>query len=307
VPGGHRLAISLASRNLSNASALNEKWNGIHQLLFIKKLTEDLSGDKLKSLADDLALIASEIMTGKNFKTAVIGDGRALSGALPRALSLRDGLPEGICDSFSLNGVSTGKDMPNEGWSTSSSVSFVAYVFNAVRMEHEDAPVLAVTGKLLKSMYLHREIREKGGAYGGYSIYSPEDGLFSYASYRDPHIINTLKVYREAPAFIRAGNFCDEDVKEAILQVCSETDKPDPPGPAARKAFYRKIVSLSDDLRARYKSGVLAVTREKVITAAEKYFGDNERNCGVAVISGEEQLKSANEQLGDSALKLFRI
>jgi len=307
VPGVHRLAISLASRNLSNASALNEKWNGIHQLLFIKKLTEGLSGEKLQSLADNLVLIASEIMTEKNFKTAVIGDGRTLSTALPHALSVRDGLPEGIRDSFSLNGISTGKDMPKEGWSTSSAVSFVAYVFNAVRMEHEDAPVLAVTGKMLKSMYLHREIREKGGAYGGYSIYSPEDGIFSYASYRDPHIINTLKIYREAPAFIRAGNFCDEDVKEAILQVCAEIDKPDPPGPAARKAFYRKIVSLSDELRAHYKSGVLAVTREKVITAAEKYFGDNEKNCGVAVISGEEQLKSANEQLGDSALKLFSI
>ncbi|MDQ1331868.1 MAG: presequence protease [Thermodesulfobacteriota bacterium] len=307
VPGGHRLAISLASRNFSNTSALNEKWNGIHQLLFIKKLTEDLSGEKLKLIADDLAGIASGIMTGNNFKTAVIGDGQALSSALPHALSLSTELREGTGDSYSLSGLSTGKDMPNEGWSTSSAVSFVACVFNAVRMEHEDAPALAVTGKLLKSMYLHREIREKGGAYGGYSIYSPEDGLFSYASYRDPHIINTLRVYRAVPAFIRSGKFSDEDVKEAVLQVCAETDKPDPPGPAARKAFYRKIVSLSDELRARYKSGVLAVTREKVIKTAEKYFGDMEKNCGVAVISGEEQLESANEQLGNSALKLYKI
>lgn len=307
IPGGHRLAISLASRNFTNTAALNERWNGIHQLLFIKKLTEDLTGEKLKLIADDLALISSGIMTGKNIKAAVIGDGRALSAALPHILSLREELPEGRRDSFSLNGISTDKDMPNEGWSTSSAVSFVARVFNAVRMEHEDAPALAVAGKLLKSMYLHREIREKGGAYGGYSIYSPEDGLFSYASYRDPHIINTLKVYGEAPAFLKAGKFSDEDIKEAILQVCAETDKPDPPGPAARKAFYRKIVSLSDDMRARYKSGVLAVTREKVIAAAEKYLGGNQINCGQAVISGEEQLISANEQLAGSPMKLFKI
>jgi hypothetical protein len=164
-----------------------------------------------------------------------------------------------------------------------------------------------VTGKLLKSMYLHREIREKGGAYGGYSIYSPEEGLFSYASYRDPHIINTLKIYGGVPSFIRAGDYSEEDVKEAILQVCAETDKPDPPGQAARKAFYRKIVFLSDDMRARYKRGVLSVTRKKVIETAKKYFGENERKHGIAVISGEEQLKAANEQLGNSALKLFRI
>jgi hypothetical protein len=307
VPGGHRLALSLASRNFSDTSALNEKWNGIHQLLFVKKLTEDLSGVKLKSIADDLYRIASQIMTGKNIKTALIGDGRVLSAAIPHALAIGDELPEGVSDSFSLNGLSTGSGMPNEGWSTSSAVSFVAYVFDTVRMGHEDAPVLAVTGKLIKSMYLHREIREKGGAYGGYSIYSPEEGLFSYASYRDPHIINTLKVYSGVPAFISSGNFSDEDVKEAILQVCAETDKPDPPGPAARKAFYRKIVFLSDEMRARYKSGVLAVTREKVTETAEKYFGIKEKSHGVAVISGEEQLKSANQQLAGSPLKLFII
>ena len=119
-------------------------------------------------------------------------------------------------------------------------------------------------------MYLHREIREKGGAYGGFALYSPEDGLFCLASYRDPHIVSTLNVFDNAAEFIRSGSFGEEDVNEAILQVCSEIDKPDPPGPAARKAFYRKIISLSDDMRAQYKSRILSLTRKQVMQAAEK-------------------------------------
>ena len=246
-------------------------------------------------------------MTRSNLKTALIGDNTALTEALPHVLSLREGLTAEGRDGFSSGNVSTEDDLPREGWSTSTSVSFVAYVFDAVRLEHEDAPLLAVISKLLKSMYLHREIREKGGAYGGFSIYNSEEGLFSYASYRDPHIVNTLKIYEGAPAFIRPENIGDEDVKEAILQVCSETDRPDPPGPAARKAFYRKIVNLSDDLRRRFKSGVLSVTREKVIDAAGRYLAVKNNRCGIAVISGEDNLKSANEQLAGSPLKLFRI
>ncbi len=35
----------------------------------------------------------------------------------------------------------------------------------------------------------------------------------------------------------RSGNYSDEDVKEAILQVCSEIDKPDPPGPGRQEGF----------------------------------------------------------------------
>ncbi|MGB5159178.1 insulinase family protein [Desulfobacterium sp. N47] len=307
VPNGHRLAISLASRNLNKASKLNEIWYGVHQLLFMKSITGDLCDAKIKIIADDLAMIASKIMSGNNLKTALIADSSLLSAALPKTLSLLKVLPENSMAAFEANEIFAEDNYPKEGWSTSSAVSFVAYVFNAVRMEHEDAPALAVLSKLLKSMYVHREIREKGGAYGGYSMYNSEDGLFSYASYRDPHIVNTLKVYKEAPAFIREENFGDEDIKEAVLQVCSEIDRPDTPGDAARKAFYRKIVSLSDELRERFKEGVLAVTRKKVIDISGKYLEGTDNRCGIAVISDEDKLKSANKQLKESSLKLYRI
>lgn len=156
-------------------------------------------------------------------------------------------------------------------------------------------------------MYLHREIREKGGAYGGFALYSPEDGLFSFASYRDPHIIATLNAFDNAAAFIRTGKFSDEDVNEAVLQVCSEIDKPDPPGPAARKAFYRKMVALSDEMRIRFKTELLSLTRSQVMQAAEKYFDRKNTQKAVAVISGEDKLTAANEKLAGNPLKLYRI
>jgi len=155
-------------------------------------------------------------------------------------------------------GIDFGNKATREGWSTSSAVSFVAQTFKAVRMQHEDAPALSVISKVLRSMYLHREIREKGGAYGGFAVYNSEDGLFSFASYRDPHIVNTLITYKSAFDFIKSGNYTSEDIKEAILQICSEIDKPHPPGPAAKKAFFRKIVSLSDDMRRHFKERLLA-------------------------------------------------
>jgi Zn-dependent M16 (insulinase) family peptidase len=164
-------------------------------------------------------------------------------------------------------------------------------------MEHADAPALAVIAKLLRSLYLHREIREKGGAYGGFALYNAEDGLFCYASYRDPHIINTLNVYRGAVDFIKSGNFNDQDIDEAILQVCSEIDKPDPPGPAARKAFYRNIVGLSDAARLRFKKRLLNLTRQQVFEVARTHFHLSQSDHGVAVISGENQLLEANQSL----------
>jgi hypothetical protein len=231
-----------------------------------------------------------------------------LSEASSLAESIQNNLQDGQSDCSAASEINPDNEIIREGWSTSTAVSFVAQVFKTVRMGHEDAPALSVISKMLRSMYLHREIREKGGAYGGFAVYNSEDGVFNFGSYRDPHISATLKVYDSAADFINSGQFTDEDVKEAILQVCSGIDRPDPPGPAARKAFYRKIVSLSDEERKAFKEKLLLLTKTKVIEVAGKYFDSNRDSCSVAVISNERKLKETNEKMTDkSQLRLYRV
>jgi Zn-dependent M16 (insulinase) family peptidase len=312
VHNGHRLAISLASRNFSQTAALGEIWQGVYQIKTLKTIADPLTDDRLESLALDLASIAQNLFSPTNLKMAIIGDTDAVEKGALATRNLQK----------NLEAASDRKDVSNrfnaplllkpdhasvrEGWSTTSAVSFVGQTIETVPMRHDDAPALAVISKLLRSMYLHREIREKGGAYGGFAVYSPETGLFSLGSYRDPHIVATLNVYAGVAPFLRSTDFDQDDIKEAILQVCSEIDKPDPPGPAARKAFYRTIVSLSDDIRLAFKNKLLGLTLEQVREVAEKYFQEVDRK-GVAVISNEDKLISANTKLGQNALTLNRI
>jgi hypothetical protein len=312
VQNGHGYAISLASRNFSISSTLSENWNGIHRLKTVKELTTDLCDEKLCSIADNLQKIAANLINQNNIKIALVGEESTLNDGISYARSIQQAIEKGDGSlkkkgTFPPPNIDAGNKIPFEGWSTSSAVSFVAKSFKTVRMDHEDAPVLTVINKILKSMYLHTEIREKGGAYGGFSTYNPEDGIFSFASYRDPHIVSTLKVFDGVPAFIKSGKYNDEDIKEAILQVASDIDKPDTPGTAARKAFFRKIVSLSDEARSRYKNQVLSTTKDRVMEVAKKYFDNDDSGHGVAVISGEDLLKNANKKLKDRPLELFKI
>jgi Zn-dependent M16 (insulinase) family peptidase len=307
VHNGHRLAISLASRKFSATRALGETWSGVHQLQTIKQLTDQLDEQKLETLSRDLAAIGKILFTQHNFEMALIGEDEAVVQTASVLPPIFNGFDEGTGHGFAAPEISLEDETIREGWSTSSAVSFVALAFETVRMAHADSAALSVISKILRSMYLHREIREKGGAYGGFALYSPEDGLFSFASYRDPHIVSTLKAFDNAADFIRSGRFSEADVNEAVLQVCSEIDKPDPPGPAARKAFYRQIISLSDEMRIRFKTELLSLTRSKVMAVAEKYFDGKENKKAVAVISGEEKLNAANEKLAGSPMKLYRI
>ena len=313
VHNGHRLAISLSSRRFSSSSSLNESWHGIHQLKTIQSLTQDLSDPAMDVFAAKLSNIGNILFSRDNMKLALIGETQSLSAASHWPETLYQSLPQGKPTAAGLpqvdgeGGFLHDALLPNEGWSTSSAVSFVALSFETVRMSHSDAPALTLISKMSRSLYLHREIREKGGAYGGMSIYSPEDGMFSFASYRDPHIVATLKAFTGAMEFMASGNYSAEDIKEGILQVCADIDKPDSPGSAAKKAFYRKIVSLSDELRLQFKRSLLALTREDVIRASQKYLDPLRIRKGVAVISGEEKLKAANQKLADNPLSLYRI
>jgi Zn-dependent M16 (insulinase) family peptidase len=307
VHSGHRFAMSLASRNFSSTTNLSEAWHGIHQLKTIKEITDDLTEERLAAVSQALDSIGHSLINRDNIKMAIIGEQQVLKETISPLAVIESKLKDRIPIDFETPDMIVKDSRIWEGWSTASAVSFVARAFRTARLGHEDSPALYVIGKLLRSLYLHREIREKGGAYGGFSVYSPEDGIFSFASYRDPHILNTLNVFDGAVRFIRSGDFTDEDIKEAVLQACSELDKPDTPGVAARKAFFRKIISLNDEARIRFKQGILALTRRKVQSVVDKYFDAAERAYSVAVISNEEKLTATNQKLPDHPLTLHRI
>jgi Zn-dependent M16 (insulinase) family peptidase len=311
VHNGHRLAMSLAARNFSVSSFLSETWQGVHQLQTVKRLTEALDNNAAAQLAEQLASIGKQLFRSPNLKIALVGEDTSLGEAADLTQHLLHLLGAGSGDNqghgFSSALLTPGKHLPREGWFTATGVSFVAQVFNTRRLGHPLAPALAVISKLLRSMYLHREIREKGGAYGGFALYGMEDGLFSLGSYRDPHIQRTLDVYTGALDFIRSGTYTSEDIKEAVLQVCSNIDKPNPPGIAAREAFFRELIGLSDDARIRFKTDLLALTRKQVVEAAERFFNPEHIDAAVAVISGREQLEESNAQHRDSALRLIKI
>ncbi|RJP79227.1 MAG: peptidase M16 [Desulfobacteraceae bacterium] len=312
VNNGHRLAISLASRNFTTAAALGEMWNGVHQLKTIQGITGRFTGKQeteaaLEKLAEDLTRIGKSLFRSANLRSAIVGDERMLSSAVGLVPSVYAAIPGGGADCFKTPELSIDSALPREGWTTSSAVSFVAGMFKTVRMHHPDAPVLSVISKMMRSLYLHKEIREKGGAYGGFAVYNSEDGLFGYASYRDPHILSTLNAFKGAAEFIRSGKYDEEDIKEAILQVCSEIDKPDTPGAAGRKAFFRKIISLSDETRIAFKKTLLETDRQKVMDAAERYFRYTDDQQAVSIISSQDKITEANRKLGDKKLSLHKI
>ncbi len=161
--------------------------------------------------------------------------------------------------------------------------------------------------KLLRSGFLHREIREKGGAYGGLAGYDIEGGIFSMLSYRDPQLTRTLDVYRQAARWAAEGRFSDEEMKEAVLAAFSDVDRPVSPGGRGNREFGNIRQGLTPDKRKEQRQRLLNVDRSALQEAARKYLVEGWENSSVGVVSGEEALEKANSEQEEVKLEVKKI
>ena len=129
----------------------------------------------------------------------------------------------------------------------------------------EDSPKYLLLASLLRNEFLHRRVREQGGAYGGGAIYDPFAGAFKFFSYRDPRFIETFEDFTESFKWATKGDFDDEMILEAKLSVLSDIDKPASPAGEAFKDYRFNIEEKSQKIRSQYRKK-LSILREKKLS-----------------------------------------
>ena len=306
IPGsGHSYAARSAAGGLTPAARLREAWSGLEQLQLIKSLAAK-TPEELAGFAQSMAEMAAQLLCRRRLSCAVTGEqghfaeiSPALEGFLAR-LSVGETPAAQAPQDFS-------PQVRNIGWSTSVPVNYVSRVFRAVPYTHPDSAALMVLAKLLRAGYLHREIREKGGAYGGLANYGAEGGIFSFLSYRDPHLTRTLQVYDDAVDWAIAGRFDDEQIKEGILSIFADLDRPLSPGGRGSHEFANIEQGLTLEMRNLLRRRILAVDRETLCRTAARYLSREERLSAVGVIAGETALRQANQELGAEFLHIETI
>lgn len=314
VEEGHSLAMSLAGKNLSPVLALKELWGGVSQYDLIKKIAQDSDAEKLHVLSEKLSAIGKKLLQKDKLKILQIGEEKALAQAdkftdlLPQANRGADTAQSAASLDFEIAKIiKLNKEKTRTGRFLATAVSFVAAGFKAAPIKHPDSPGLFVLSKILSRQYLHSEIREKGGAYGGFARYNIAEGAFFFGSFRDPHVFNTLQVFAGAKKYILTKKISAAEVSEAILQVCSDLSRPASDAEEARDDYYRKIFGITDQDRLNYKKAVLRVTARDIKRIAKKYLKNNWQDYAVAVISNQEKLKETNKKIAGKKLEIKAI
>lgn len=299
---GHTYAARTAAACLTPVGRRREQWSGLEQVALVRQLAA-VPVEQLGELAERLQRIARQLFCRSHLQVAVTVEGDQFKSIRGPLEELIGALPE--------QNACVAAKMPTPlaeqrlGWIWSLPVNYVTRVFRAVPYCHSDSAPLTVLAKLLRSEFLHREIREKGGAYGGQANYNSETGLLSLLSYRDPQLVRTLNVYDQAIDWVISGDFKNQAVKEAILGVFGDLDKPLSPAGFGAQEFANLRQGLTLEMRNLMRRRLLSVDRQALCRVAETYLKNGQ--SAVAVLAGENALQQANTQLGDRALVVKKI
>jgi len=153
-----------------------------------------------------------------------------------------------------------------------------------VPVGHPDSAALTVLGELLRNGYLHRAIREKGGAYGSGASQDSGDAIFRFYSYRDPRSLETLEDFDRSIHWLLDGGADELQLEEAILGVVSSIDKPGSPAGEAKATFLNTLFGRTPEQRSAFRQAILEVSLADIVRVADTYLTDSDK-ANVAVLT----------------------
>jgi Zn-dependent M16 (insulinase) family peptidase len=282
-----------ASSGMSPGAALKHRLGGLAGIRQTKAFHDSLSIDgNLDAFTQKLAQLHQYLMESPR-RFLLISEPDTEQQLLEPLQNLwgKDIVTAAGHGAFSLPPV---QQQVKQAWITSTPVNFCAKAFPAVPMEHEDAPALAVLAGFLRNGNLHREIRERGGAYGGGASFQAENAVFRFYSYRDPRLQETLDDFDRSIHWLLNEKHEWSQLEEAIMGVISAIDKPTSPAGEAKDAYVNALYGRTPEKRQKYRARVLDVTLEDLQRVGKTYF--DQSKASVAVITNASHADPLREQ-----------
>lgn len=156
-------------------------------------------------------------------------------------------------------------------------VNYSSKAILTVPYTNPEYAALRVLSKLITSIYLHPEVREKGGAYGGGANLTSE-GIFTFYSYRDPNSVKTFDIFDRTYEFLMNYKLSQREIDEAKLGVFQKVDSPTSPSNRGMIKFTHNITY--DDIQT-HREQLKRVSKNQLMEVAEKYLKPEQKNVKI--------------------------
>jgi len=276
---GHSLAMIAAGAHWSEGIALNHRLSGLEGTIWLKELHNSLERDEaFDHVVDILGQIKEKLIAAPKQILLVSDQDQPIGTEFPI-----------ITDSISKNTIeSLATTDKNSAWLTNTQVNFCAKAYKTIPPSHPDSAPLTVLSGILRNGYLHRVIREQGGAYGGGASHDPTNGVFKFYSYRDPRLTETLNDFDASIQWLLETDITEQMLEEAVLGVVSSIDKPGSPAGEAKQDFHNRYFGRTPEQRMQYRSEILNVTVDDLKRVGKVWLSGTESSIAVVTHANME-------------------
>ncbi|KAJ2754052.1 Mitochondrial presequence protease [Coemansia pectinata] len=284
---GHAYARRLASSTLTPEMQALEALNGITQVKFISDLARM---SDLAPVVEKLKQVQNVVFNKLAMRTAITTNAGSADDNQTALKRFLEDYPEK--DTEADNGAGGDKFVASSSrffCPLPFATNYAGKAIRAVPYNHPDSVKLQLLAKFLTPNYLHREIRERNGAYGGGAGYSPLQGVFSFFSYRDPSPLETIETFARSIKWVTEEHTISErEMTEAKLSVFGDLDSP---LSVSEEGMTYFTTGVTDDMRQERRDQFFEVTANDLKDVAAKYLSPETASqpTSVAVI-GEESL-----------------
>lgn len=294
---GHIYAMSIAAGLVSGTAYQKDLLTGLPHIIYMKRLVQTKSyAPMLAELtAIGKALFDKNIMRAclNTIDTRRLQDLRAFESFIENIPALERPVN---ATTFSSGEVWVPKDndVNSHHYVLNVPVHFCSRAVSTVPYTHSDYARIRVMARLITSKYLHPELRERQGAYGG-GVRLDRSGVLTFYSYRDPRNLPTLDVFDETYNWIvnNLSKITQQDLLEAKLGVFQQVDAPVPP---SSKGVDEFLTGLTTDILQRHRAELMSVSIDDLRDVNEKFFGSRSKSLNGKAILGPKNIKTVHRK-----------
>lgn len=302
VPSGHVVVMDRISAHFNAADWVSEQIEGLEYLFFVRKLLNDFD-NQWDAIQHQLEQVRDLLLSRNAMRVNVTADADTFS-AFSRPLSA-------FIDAFPATEIRHHDWQPtpmtsHEGLSIPAQVNYVGKGLNLFAQGYNYDATGRVVVKQISLAYLFEKVRMHGGAYGAFARLDSQSGNFTYASYRDPNLLNTVNVYDAVPQFLREMRIDDNVLTRAIIGTISDLDRYQLPDAKGHSAFVRHLMGITDEMRQQRRDEVLNTTAQDFRNFADALEPVVEHGH-VVVLGAGEQIAAANQAMGGEWLTVKRV
>ncbi|XP_065168152.1 LOW QUALITY PROTEIN: presequence protease, mitochondrial-like [Atheta coriaria] len=294
---GHMYAMLAAQGLISGVAYQKDLLTGLQHISYMKRLVKTSS---YAPILAELTNIGKVLFDKNNLRCSLNIDESQRDATVSSMEKFMSMIPTGSspCDAGQ-------KYTTTKVWAPTDSINCHHHVLNVpvnycsktiltVPYTHADYSRLQILAKLISAKYLHPELREKNGAYGG-GLRLSTDGVLTFFSYRDPRNTATLDVFDNTHQWLSNNfpKFTPQDITEAKLGVFQSVDAPVPPGSKGSNEFF---YGLTNDILQRHRAALMTVNEINLKETMEKYMLCMEPTKVGKVVLGPKPMDTAGRK-----------